>query len=328
MTFLEPLRLFLLLGVLGLVVAYVLMQRRRKRYAVRFAALPLLERVAPKGPGWRRHLPAAAYLVMAAALVTAFARPEMQTRVAREEATVVVALDVSASMQATDVSPDRLTVARDAARTFVEGLPQEYRVGLVTFSSSARIAVSPTIDHGLVDQALEDATLGGGTAIGDALVASVQSVESTSSGAGAPGSGGSGGSGSSAGSSAARIVLLSDGASASGVSVDQGVAAAMEAGIPVSTIAYGTADGVVTLRGQTIPVPADTQTLASIAQETGGKSYEAASADQLRQVYDDLGSSIGYRVERTEVTSWFVGLAILAALLAAGGSLLWFGRLP
>ncbi|HET7477402.1 MAG TPA: VWA domain-containing protein [Dermatophilaceae bacterium] len=312
MTFLEPGRLLLLLGVAALAVVYVVMQRRRKRYAVRFAALPLLDRVAPKGPGWRRHLPAAAYLLMGAALVTAFARPEAETKVPREEATVVVALDVSNSMMATDVTPDRITVAKAAAGSFVEQLPDPLRVGLVTFASSAQVPVPPTTDHQQVEQAIHEVALRGGTAIGDALIAAVQSVRAASTDAAVP----------------ARIVLLSDGANVAGSPVSDGIQAATEAGIPVSTIAYGSEDGSVTINGRTIPVPADAETLAQVAEQTGGKAYQAASAAELNEVYEDLSSSIGFRLERTEVTSWFVGAALALALLAAAGSLVWFSRLP
>lgn len=312
MTFIEPTRLWLLLGVLALAAVYVVMQRRRKKYAVRFAALPLLDRVAPKGPGWKRHLPAVAYLLMATALVTAFARPEAQTQVAREEATVVVALDVSNSMAATDVSPNRMEVAKEAAKAFVDELPEKLRVGLVTFSSTALVDVAPTTDHDQVAQALDDVQMRGGTAIGSALVTSVQAIDAASTNEDVP----------------ARIVLLSDGANVAGTPVEDGVAAATEAGIPVSTIAYGTEEGTVTIQGRTINVPADAATLAEIATDTGGQAYTAASADQLKQVYDDLSSSIGYTMEETEVTSWFVGVAIVLMLLAAAGSLVWFSRLP
>lgn len=312
MSFLEPLRLWLLLGVAALAVAYVLMQRRRRRYAVRFAALPLLERVAPKGPGWKRHLPAVAYLLMAGTLVTAFARPEAETRVPREESTVIIALDVSNSMRATDVTPDRITVAKEAAGSFIGQLPDTLRLGLVTFASTAQVAVVPTTDHEQVEQAVDDVTLRGGTAIGDAIISSVQAVQAASTAEDVP----------------ARVVLLSDGANVTGTPVAQGIQAATDAGIPVSTIAYGTDEGTLTLQGQSIRVPADAETLAEIATETGGKAYQAASADELAEVYDDLTSSIGYTMERTEVTSWFVGAAIVLALLAAAGSLLWFSRLP
>jgi Ca-activated chloride channel homolog len=322
MTFLEPARLWLLAVVALLVVLYVVAQRRRRRYAVRFAALPLLERVAPRGPGWRRHAPAAAFLLMATALVTGFARPEAEVRVPREEATVVIALDVSTSMRAEDVPPNRFEVAREAARDFVDLLPERFNIGIIAFSGSVKVAVPPTTDRVLIDQALDDLTLAGGTAIGDALTASVRSIRPATGDAAAipkakrprlpP----------------ARIVLLSDGGNSAGSPIAAGVATAVAAKIAVSTIAYGTPDGVVPLQGRLLQVPVDEEALALIADETGGVAYKAATKDELKEVYSDLGSSLGYRTERREVTSWFIGAGLVAALLAAAGSLAWFSRLP
>ena len=319
MSFLEPVRLWLLLAIPLLVVAYLLAQRRRRRYAVRFAALPLLARVAPRGPGWRRHAPAAAFLLMGTALITGFARPEAEVRVPREEATVIIALDTSGSMRATDVAPDRFTVARDAAKEFAQLLPERFNVGVVSFSTSARMAVPPTTDRRLVTQGLDSLTNVGGTAIGDALAVSVDTVrladdvEEAAPGAELP---------------PARVVLLSDGTNSQGRPVSEGVQIVQDAGIPVSTIAYGTPDGTIESGGRTLQVPVDEQALIDIAEQTGGESYRAESADELRGVYEDLGSSIGYRMEQQEITSWFIGGGLVVALLAAAGSLLWFGRLP
>lgn len=310
-----PGRLVLLLGVVALVVAYLVVQRRRGRYAVRFSSLPLLDRVAPKRPLWRRHVPAGLFLLMLVASVTAFARPSADVRVPREEATVVVALDVSASMSAEDVSPDRITVARAAAADFVEDLPDQFRVGLVLFSGEARAAVSPTEDRDAVLDALGAARLSGGTAIGDAVLASLRSVETSTEAE-------------SADVPPTRIVLLSDGTSTSGAPVEQAADAAAAAGVQVSTIAYGTDDGVIEVDGQRVPVPVDEETLRSLAETTGGSAYDAESDDELRDVYDNLESSIGTKTERQEVTAWFVGAALVAALLAAVASLAWFARLP
>jgi Ca-activated chloride channel family protein len=320
MTFLEPDRLWLLVVVALLALLYLVAQRRRRRYAVRFAALPLLERVAPRGPGWRRHAPAIAFLLMAMALVTGFARPEAEVRVPREEATVIVTLDVSTSMRAEDVPPNRFEVAREAARDFVDLLPEGFNVGIVAFAQSVKVAVPPTTDRVLIDQALDDLTLQGGTAIGDAITASVKSVRPVSSDSEMttkkpklpP----------------ARVVLLSDGANSAGSPVEAGIETAVGAGISVSTIAYGTPEGIVPLQGRILRVPVDEAALRLIADKTGGVAYKAVSKDELEEVYADLGSSIGYRTERREVTSWFLGAGLLAALLAAAGSLAWFSRLP
>jgi Ca-activated chloride channel family protein len=307
--------------VLALLAAYVVAQRRRRRNAVRFAALPLLARVAPS-PGWRRHLPAGLFLLMATLLVTGFARPEAETRVPREQATVVVALDFSYSMRATDVAPDRFAVAREAAATFVRELPSQYRVGLVPFSTTASVAVPPTTDHALVENMIRGLQPYGSTAIGDAIVAATRASQQQVAEAVAGVSADAGGE--AADRVPARVVLLTDGSNSTGVPVETGIRAAMDAGVPVSTIAYGTDAGVI----DDTPVPVDRETLRNIAAETGGVAYEAASAAELERVYDDLGSSLGFRLERTEITSWFVGLGLGAALLAALTSLRFTGRLP
>jgi Ca-activated chloride channel family protein len=320
MTFLEPGRLWLLVAVALLAVLYVVAQRRRRRYAVRFAALPLLERVAPRGPGWRRHAPAFAFLLMAMALVTGFARPEAEVRIPREEATVIIALDVSTSMRAQDVPPNRFEVAREAARDFVDLLPERFNIGIVAFAQSVKVAVPPTTDRVLIGQALDDLTLEGGTAIGDALTASVKTIRpATGDGDTATGK---------RKLPPARVVLLSDGGNSAGSPIEAGIETAVGAGIAVSTIAYGTPEGVVPLQGRILRVPVDEAALRLIADETGGVAYKAATKDELKKVYEDLGSSIGFRTERREVTSWFIGAGLLAALLAAAGSLAWFSRLP
>jgi len=319
MSFLEPQRLWLLLLVAGLVLAYLAMQRRRRAYAVRFTALPLLDRVAPRNPGWRRHAPALAFVVMLVALVTGFARPEKDVEVPREEATVMVVLDVSISMRAEDVPPDRITIARAAANQFVDLLPESFNVGLVTFSENVTVAVSPTIDRQEMHDAIDRTRLAGGTAIGDAVIAAVTALRPPVP-EGAPPETSVG--------PPARIVLLSDGDNTAGRPVSAGIDAAREAGIPVSTIAYGTPEGTVELEGRTLRVPADEETLAELAESTGGEAYVAASAEELRGVYEDLGSSIGYRVEKREVTTWFVGAGLVAAALAAFASMAWFSRLP
>ena len=321
MTFLSPDRLWLLLAVLALLAAYVLAQHRRRRHAVRFAALPLLARVAPS-PGWRRHLPAGLFMLMAVLLVTGFARPETEMRVPREQATVVVVLDISWSMRARDVVPDRFTVASDAAAKFVRQLPDQYRVALVPFSTGATVAVAPTTDHALVEDAIRGLEPQGATAIGDAIVAATKASQQTIAESVASASADASGEG--VARVPARVVLLSDGANSHGVPVETGIKAAVSAGVRVSTIAYGTDTGHL---GDTA-VPVDRDTLRAIAEKTGGRAYEAASAAELRQVYQDLGSSLGFRLERTEITSWFVGLGLAAALLAALASLRFTGRLP
>lgn len=321
-SFLSPGRLWLLLAVVALVAVYLLAQRRRKAYAVRFTNLALLDRIAPKRPGWRRHVPAAAFLAMLGLLVVGFARPTADVDVPRERATVMVAIDVSSSMEATDVSPSRLEAATQAAGAFVDQLPERFNVGLVTFAGTAGIAVPPTQDHAAVRQALEGLSLSPATAIGEAVFSSLQGISTVDSGQ-------STGDGEAEDAVPARIVLMSDGSNTSGRDPAVAAQAAEAAGVPVSTIAYGTAEGTITSAdGRTQPVPVDAASLRTLARSTGGQAYTAESGEELSEVYADIGSSVGTRTERQEVSAWFIGAALLAAAAAAGLSLLWFARLP
>jgi Ca-activated chloride channel homolog len=316
MSFLAPGRLWLLLAVAALAGVYVLAQRRRSRYAVRFTNLDLLDKIAPSRPGWRRHVPAVLFLAMLGLLTTGLAQPMAEVRVPRERATILVVMDNSRSMQATDVAPSRTEVARNAARTFVDQLPEQFNVGLVSFSGAAAVTVPPTTDRALLRGGIDQLDAqGGGTAIGEAIATALQALSTTDPEAADD-------------PPPSHVVLLSDGANTTGRAPEDAAAEAGAAGVPVSTIAYGTAEGVVEVNGELVPVPADGPTLQQVAERSGGSFYEAASGDELRQVYDDIGSSIGYRTERREVTAWFIGFGLLAALGAAAASLAWFSRLP
>jgi Ca-activated chloride channel family protein len=315
MSFLEPIRLWLLLGVLALLVAYVVLQRRRPTYAVRFTELDLLASLVPRSAAWRRHVPAGLLLLSLIALVTAFARPETNVEVPRERATVVVALDTSISMEAKDVSPDRISAARESAAAFVAGLPEAFNVGLVSFSGSASVVVPATQDHDLVVQAVRTLQLGPSTAIGEAVFASLEAIRAVPGEPGQP-------------PPPARIVLLSDGTNTVGREVSEAAAAAAEAGVPVSTIAYGTPDGVVEVQGELIPVPVDGPALERLAVDTGGSSFSAASGEELSAVYEDIGSQVGTSTERREVTAAVTGVALALGLGAAVASLVWGARLP
>ncbi len=315
LTFLSGSRLWFLLVVAGLIAAYVIMQLRRKDYAVRFTNLALLDSIAPKRPGWRRHVPATAFLLAMVALVTAFARPARPVKVPRERATVVMAIDVSLSMEATDVEPNRITAAQEAAKSFVDIVPNRLNLGLVAFSGVAQVLVPPTTDHALLKRSIDTLQLGPRTAVGEAIFASLGSIASVPTAPGqAPAPG--------------RIVLMSDGETTVGRPNELAARAAVDAKVQISTIAFGTDDGYVTVEGRNIPVPVNRDALAQIAETTGGRAFEAATGRELRRVYADIGSSIGYRTEEREVTSWVVGLALAFALAAAAGSLVWSSRLP
>ncbi|MEV4542381.1 VWA domain-containing protein [Micromonospora echinaurantiaca] len=319
MIWLSPVRLWLLVGVLALAVGYLMLQRRRSRYAVRFTNLRLLDRVAPERPVWRRHLPAGLFLAMLALLVVGFARPTAEVQVPRERATVMVAVDVSTSMLATDVEPDRLSAAKEAARRFVEGLPDEFNVGLVAFAGSAAVLVPPGTDrealHEGIERLAEGATGVQGTAIGEAISTSLGAVRGLDSEAAKE-------------PPPARIILLSDGANTSGMDPMEAAADAVAVEVPVHTISFGTPSGFVDRGGRPIQVPVDGQTLRAVAEETGGGFHEASTSDELRAVYDDIGSSVGYRTERQDVSARFIGLGLVFALGAAAGSMRWFSRLP
>lgn len=317
MGFLHPGRLWALLVVAALVAAYVVVQVvRRPAYAVRFTNLALLDVVAPKRPGWRRHLTAGTFAVGAALLVVALAEPTTEVEVPRERATVVLAIDVSLSMDATDILPSRLDAAKDAADEFLDTVPETINVGLVSFAGSANVLVPPTTDHDLVRRAIDDLRLGEGTGIGEAIFASLAALEAAPP-ADDPDE-----------PVPATVVLLSDGETTMGRPNTEGIVAAVEAGVPVSTIAFGTEDGLIFIEGEAVPVPPDLDALEAIADETGGVFFEAESERELEAAYADLGSSIGFETEERPITEWFVGAALVALLAAAVGSLLWFARLP
>jgi Ca-activated chloride channel family protein len=315
MKFEQPLWLWLLLVVAALVVAYLVAQRRRSKYAVRFATLPMLEKVAPRRPGWRRHAPALAFLAAMTVLTIAIARPVTDVRVPRERATVVVAMDISNSMAATDVEPNRFEVAKQAATEFVNDLPEQFNVGLVSFARTANVVAPPSTNHQATVDAINGLTLTDSTAIGEAVMTSLQAVRSLDADAAED-------------PPPTRIVLLSDGGNTSGRPVEEAAQAATEAGVPVSTIAYGTPEGTVDIEGRSIPVPADTESLRGLAEATSGSFYAAESDEELRDVYSDLQSSIGWTTEEREITNLVAGIALAVALLAGLASLLWFSRLP
>lgn len=316
MSFFAPDRLWLLLAVAGLAALYVwAFRRKRRRYGMRFSNLALLDKVAPRGPGWRRHLPAIAFVAMLCVLVLAFARPAAATKVPRERATVLIALDVSNSMAATDVEPDRLEAAKAAALAFVERLPERFNVGLVAFDGAASVVVAPTTDHQAIDNGISSLQTGPATAIGEAVFSSLEAIATFDAQAGAN-------------PPPSRIVLLSDGANTAGRSPEQAAEAALAAHIAVSTIAYGTPEGTVEVNGTLIPVPVDGPALERLARTTNGAYYEAASGKELQKVYQDIGSSVGFRTIRREVSVWFIGFGLLAAFGTAVASLTWSSRLP
>jgi Ca-activated chloride channel homolog len=309
-TFAAPARLGLLVVVAALAVSYIVAQRRRPRYALRFTNLELLDVVAPDRPGMRRHLPALAVLASVVAMVLALARPALLVLVARHTGSVVVAVDVSPSMMATDVRPSRLAAAQEAVAHFADLLPPRIHLALVSFAGTAIVVVPPTSDHELVRRAVAQLQFRSETALGEAIHASLDAL-ATDQGAGAAG-----------------IVVLSDGASTTGRPDDAAARRARDAHVPVSTIAFGTPAGTVALGGETLSVPPDDPTLRAIAKATGGRFFEAASTAELTEVYRTIGRSVTTVPERQDLTAWFVGAALALTLVASTLALAWFARLP
>lgn len=319
--FLEPARLWSLLVVVALIGAYVVMQLRRPRYTVRFSNLQLLDKVAPKRPGWRRHLSAGVFAVGLATLVVAFAQPVMTVKVPQERTTVMLAIDTSLSMAAEDVAPNRLEAAQAAATTFVEQLPDDLNVGLVGFAGTAQLLVPPTQDHESITTAIDRLELDKATAIGDAVRLSLDVIADQAIGVenGVPD---------------AAIVLISDGETTVGLPTVDAIPLAEEAGVAVTTIAYGTAEGQIMVDedgdgvGQLTSVPVNVDELRGLAEGTGGTAYTAESAGALDSVYEELGSTIGFEEKDTDVSFRFVGAGLLLMAIAAGVSLLWSPRFP
>lgn len=316
MSFLVAWRLWLLLAVGGLAGAWVASMFRRRRDVVRFTNVALLDVVAPERSAVRRHLPAGLWLVALALLVVGFARPVRTVREPEDRATVVLALDVSNSMEATDVDPSRVDVAKAAAVDFVDELPEEVDIGLVLFSGTIT-STAVTEDRATVRSTIQTAELDVYTAIGEAIFEALDLVE-----AAPPAEDGS--------PPPARIVVLSDGETTTGRSDASAADAAAEAGVPVDAIAFGTPDGMVDdpTTGMPMDVPVRPEPLRDIAATSGGEFAEADSLDSLESVYDAISTVVGYEDVEREIGGWFTGFGLL--FLAAAGllSLLWSQRLP
>lgn len=319
MSFQSPWALLGLLVVPAIMLALVAREHHRDRVAARFASAALLPGVAPRPPLLRRLLPLALLLAALTVMVVGVARPEATVTTEREEATVVLAIDVSRSMEAEDVEPSRLVAARAAASTFVAQLPERFRVAVVAIGTRPVVASPPTEDREITDDALANLRPGEGTALGDGilLAARLGQDERAEDGTTPP----------------TAILVISDGKSDGGQNEPAAAAArAKRLGIPVHAILVGGLDGVieVELEGgytQVVQVPADPETLREVTRTTGGELYTALDDPRLAQVYEELGSRLGAREERREVTDFFAGGA--AALLLAGGALsaLFFRRI-
>jgi len=346
MSFARPLLLLTILVVPAVAALYLLVERRRARYAVRYTNLDLLASVS-RGRSWRRYVPPTIFLLALALVSIALARPHVRTLVAGDTATVILVIDDSGSMEADDVKPTRLAAAQDAVRAFLDRVPSNVRVGLIVFAGEPQVAAPPTVDHQLVRSAV--GAIGefpgfGGTAIGDALAAAVQLAQQSAPpvppkppvvttgqtiafrAAAQPAAG-------AAKRSPVSILFLSDGSQTRGfLQPLDGAARAKAAGIPVFTIALGTPQGTLTRSfggfTRTIPVPPDPATLRAIATTTGGTFSAARSASAVKAAYANLGSRIGRKPGLRGVTSSFLALAAALVAGAVALSMLWSPRLP
>jgi Ca-activated chloride channel family protein len=326
MSFASPFALLDLLALPLVVAAYAVFQRRRAGVASRFATAAMLPNVVDRDPGWRRHVPIAILLLALTALLVGFARPRAMISTRRENATVVLAIDTSRSMAAADLKPNRLEVVKAAAKRFVDHLPAKYRVGVVSFATTAQVAAPATRDRNLVRRALSQLDTGGGTALGDGIAAAVNVGRSVQRDGARPGRAGD--------IPPAAVVLFTDGIQEGGeVSAGDAVSRARALHVAISPVLVGTAYGFLKIPRvggytQFIQVPADPTELRTIAKVTKGHFFVDPRTANLAAVYRDLGSHLGTTRKREEISFVFAIAAV--SLLVGGGSLsaVWLRRIP
>ena len=314
MSFAAPLWLAALALIPLAIAAAVYARRRARRYAIRFPAVTTLQLAVGAGNSWRRHLPAAFALAAIAALASALARPHVSYSSAVEQASVMLVTDHSGSMASNDVSPSRLAAAERAANTFIDQLPGNARVGAVAFSDSPDAVQAPSTNHGAARAIINAQNANGATDTGDALELALQLLR-----------------GADAKHPPAAIVLLSDGAANRGADVTTVARQAARDKIPIDTVALGTPDGTLPSPDPFTPplaVPPDPQLMQQIAQLSGGRSFNAQTADELSSIYKHLGHQLGSVTRKREVTVAFAVGGLVFLLFAAGTSTRWSGRLP
>ncbi len=276
-----------------------------------------LRLVIPKDAAWKRHGAVLLALMSLASLVIAWAMPTDFTRQPRDRASIIVTIDVSWSMEATDIEPNRLEAAKDSAQQFVKSLPERFNVALVTFAGTANVVVPPTVDRGAVVRALEVLELAPSTATGEGIYTSLEALKLVPPDPNDPDA-----------VAPAAIVLLADGATNLGRSSAGAAEVAKEKGVPIYTIAYGTQNGYVESNGERQRVAVDHFELSEIARKAGGKKFSAESAGELSEIYKAIRSDIGYEKVPAEVTDRYAGLAIIFAVLAALGVISLGARWP
>ena len=344
MTFIWPTALLLLVVVVGLAVLYVLAQRRRNRYALRYANLSLVREAIGNGPGWRRHVPPVLFILALAFMAIAVARPQAVVAVPSQEGTVILAIDVSGSMLAEDMKPNRMEAAKSAARAFVEKQSESVKIGVVSFSGDASIVQSPTTDKTLVIAAINRLRPQRATAIGRAILVSLDAIaENQGSEEDLPSSilqqGQPGATPRPSATplpaylvgqhSSASIVLMSDGQNNQFPPPLDVVDQAVSRGVRVYTIGLGSAAGaIVRLQGRAVRTALDETTLRKIAEVTDAQYFNANTEADLRTVYENLTTQLVVRNEKTELTAYATLAAAILAVFAGAFSLLWFNRLP
>ena len=342
MSFLWPTSLFFLVAVPVLLGLYIWSQRRRRKYALRYASLSLVKEALGRGPGIRRHIPPALYLLSVAFMLFALARPITVVKVPSQEGTVILAIDVSMSMRATDIKPDRITAAKEAAKAFVLKQSESVKIGVVSFASDASIVQAPTLDHDLVIAAIDRLRLQRATAIGRAILTSLDAIWEDSGSEGdqpsavltqpqnpnapqtpaktaVPG----------AAKASASIILLTDGQNNQFPPPLAIVDQAISRGIRIYTVGVGTPAGaVLSLEGRSIRTSLDETTLKQVAADTDAQYFLATSDADLKKVYENLTTELVLRTQKTEVTALFTLVAAVFSVVASALSLLWFNRLP
>ena len=341
MNFIFPLGLWLVLIVPILIALYIWAQRRRQKYALRYASLSLVKEALGRGPGIRRHIPPALFLTSLLFMTVAVARPVTVVTMPVQEGVVILAIDVSGSMQAEDLKPNRIEAAKEAAKAFVARQGEDVSVGIVSFAGDASLVQSPTTDHDLVIKAIDRLRTQRATAIGRGILTSLdaifendeeippsvqalQRLEQTG-GQGPMPSAPPGGTL----NAPATIILLSDGQNNQFPAPLQIIGEAISRGIRVYTVGVGSAEGtILRLQGRQIRTRLDEATLKQIAELTEAEYYNASNSADLREVYEKLSTQLVLREQKTEVTSYLTAIAAVLSILAGAFSLLWFNRLP
>lgn len=330
MSFQWPAALLLLVLVPAIAALYVWMQSRRRRYALRYASVSLVQQAVGRGPGIRRHIPAALYLLAVTAMIFALARPEATVPQLQNSGTIILVIDVSGSMAAEDVKPNRMEATKEAARDFVNKQPSGVKIGVVAFSDYAALVAPPTGEHKPVLDALARLRPQRSTNLGAGLQVALDAIYEVGDSAGpralgeptplpAPDTK----------PPAASIVLVSDGESKVGPPPLEVAQEAADAGVKIYTVGIGTPEGtVLRIQGQSVFTSLDEPTLRGIADRTEGRYYSAADEGSLRQIYDELAREREIENKKTEVTFALTGAALLISMIAGGLGLLWFNRLP